>query len=604
MARRDDSAGAAVSVQYRVMAEGDAELAGTDRVPVLAGVVVVMAMGLAGVGCGDGEEGSYIEPVPVAGEIGLPRGNPPYFPDERARPPSDLDWERCALFSGGLDVGAECATVAVPLRWAEPDGETIELFVKRYRATSEPRGQLWLLAGGPGGSGAEFDFQVFDEPIQDFYPSFGEMAPDLEIYLLDHRGTGRSSRLGCPSGEDPAGVSGRYVAEEEWADCLTEVEGEWGPRLAGFTITEAATDLGMLVDRTRHGDEPVFVYGVSYGTLWAQRYLHVFPRQASGVVLDSICSPGECELTFGYDDGFDEVGNAILDLCGADADCRAGFDDGNVGAALDAVIAGTLDGNCDAVGLDLDPADVRLVLGLMLRSWPLRDLVPATIARLRECDAEALARLFSVLVPSGESPADALFSSFLNHHIGLSELTRVPPPTADEVEAHVNSLRFSLDAGLDFVHRIEAGWPTYPHDEFTGQLATSDVPMLMMNGTLDPQTPLSVAETTGNHFDGAHQTFVVVPYATHSVLNQSPIELESDRTVLTCGQLLLEQFLADPLQPIDTGCTDEVMAPDFVNQRRSEALFGVADPFASDPAATDRMRSRVVVPRPLRRDLN
>ncbi len=561
----------------------------------------VLGVGLAALGCGDGEEGAYIEPRPISGEALPPRGDPPFYPDERPPPSDDLEWTRCPLFSGGLDRAAECATVSVPVHWSEPQGGELDLFVKRYRATTSPRGQLWLLAGGPGGSGAEFEFQIFDEPIQDFYPSFGEIAPDLEIYLLDHRGTGRSSRLGCSSGEDAEGIAGRNVVEDEWPDCIDELESEWGEDLDGFTITEAATDLGMLIERTRRNDEPVFVYGVSYGTLWAQRYLHVFPDQPSGVILDSICSPGDCELTFGYDDGFDGVGNALLELCEAEDDCRAGFGREGVAATLDRVLADADAGACADVGLEIDPEDIRIVLGLMLRSWPLRDLVPATIARFRACDGDAIARLFALLLPAEDTPEDLLFSGILNRHIGLSELTRMPLPTADEVAAHVESLRFSLDAGPEFVQLADLGWPTYPHDAYTGELPTTDVPMLMMNGTLDPQTPLAVAERTGRHFNGDNQTFVVVPFATHSVLDQSPIERETDGTILTCGQLLVEQFLADPRASIDTSCTDDVMSPDFTNPALSEALFGLTDPFAFDAPTRSPERQRVVAPRQQRR---
>ena len=112
---------------------------------------------------------------------------------------------------------------------------TIGLFVKRFRGapSSGPRKQLWLLQGGPGFSGADF------EP---FVRAFTSEVTNLDVYLPDHRGTGRSSRLGCPQ-EDPSSPGGFSITPAEWPACLASVKAQWGPRLNGFTTTDAARDL-------------------------------------------------------------------------------------------------------------------------------------------------------------------------------------------------------------------------------------------------------------------------------------------------------------------------------------------------------------------------
>src|SRR6185436_17831261 len=52
---------------------------------------------------------------------------------------------------------SQCAQVSVPLDWATPSGQTIPVFISRMPARTVPaRGQLWLLDGGPGGSGEDF----------------------------------------------------------------------------------------------------------------------------------------------------------------------------------------------------------------------------------------------------------------------------------------------------------------------------------------------------------------------------------------------------------------------------------------------------------------
>ena len=77
-------------------------------------------------------------------------------------------------------------------------------------------------------------------------------------------------------------IAGRRPAEREHEgfgrhalDRLDEKQSQW-------------RDLAAVLERTRKPGQRSFVYGVSYGTYWAQRYLHVAPTQAAGVILDSI----------------------------------------------------------------------------------------------------------------------------------------------------------------------------------------------------------------------------------------------------------------------------------------------------------------------------
>ncbi|MBU1069229.1 lysophospholipase [Myxococcota bacterium] len=134
-----------------------------------------------------------------------------------------------------------------------------------------------------------------------------------------------------------------------------------------FNTTQAARDLAAVIDRTRENGVPVIVYGVSYGTYWALRYLRLYPTHSDGVILDSICAPGHCTLDE-YDRNFDENGMMVMDACLSDATCGAKLSTidadpwtavGNVFAKMD---AGTL---CDGEYPFLDRPLVRQVLAMM-----------------------------------------------------------------------------------------------------------------------------------------------------------------------------------------------------------------------------------------------
>ncbi|MEQ1568670.1 MAG: hypothetical protein ABMA64_23730 [Myxococcota bacterium] len=129
-----------------------------------------------------------------------------------------VGWERCPLQVDGKGPPTQCATVDVPLWPDEPDGPTIELFAQRHLARGGGDRVLWLLPGGPGQTGA-----VYESFVEDL----DHALPHTDLYLFEHRGVGRSTRLGCPDQEDPASDGGIDVTGDEWPACLDR------PRCAG-----------------------------------------------------------------------------------------------------------------------------------------------------------------------------------------------------------------------------------------------------------------------------------------------------------------------------------------------------------------------------------
>src|SRR5690349_13608833 len=67
-----------------------------------------------------------------------------------ARPPH-LHWTKCE--GTGLDPRQQCATIEVPMDYADPHGEKITLAFSRIPAENPRtrRGALFLIPGGPGG---------------------------------------------------------------------------------------------------------------------------------------------------------------------------------------------------------------------------------------------------------------------------------------------------------------------------------------------------------------------------------------------------------------------------------------------------------------------
>lgn len=491
------------------------------------------------------------------GDLGpiAPDGAP--VPDASGAPP--IAWGECPEF-----FSSECARVELPLDWSEPDGRKIEVLVARRLAADPNAPQVWLLEGGPGASGGDFSRGV----------ELTAERTGMSVYTLDHRGVGHSARLGC---DDPG-----FVPAEDMASCLAAAQQTWGDGLAHFTATAAARDLGALIDRTRAPGQAAFVYGVSYGAYWAMRYLQLFPTQPAGVVLDSIPTPGVESFTR-YDGDYDPVARELMDLCAADELCRSKLGD-DPWLFLERLYDKLDSGYCWRI---LPPPGahrtLRNLLGALLEDWYGRVYALALIYRLDRCseaDQRAITHLYErFFMPDAErSRLRALTSPLLFWHIAFAEFWEEPAPSRAELEARIAPLFFSKDLALG--NPLHDDWPIYPADEYVGGFPDTDVPVLILQGTLDPQTPLEVAAVAAEHFTGPHQTSVIVPGSPHGVAFQSPVRTAGADT---CGLQIIWSFLADPTGTPDTGCLAELAPVPFSFPAETNQLYLGTDDLWENP---------------------
>jgi hypothetical protein len=105
-------------------------------------------------------------------------------------PESSLSWEACDDPSA-LDPALECTTLTVPLDYADPEGDTIDLALIRVPASGKREGAVLTNPGGPGGSG--FDFVANAASTIQF--TLG--LEGFDIVGFDPRGVDRSGGLRC-----------------------------------------------------------------------------------------------------------------------------------------------------------------------------------------------------------------------------------------------------------------------------------------------------------------------------------------------------------------------------------------------------------------------
>lgn len=435
----------------------------------------------------------------------------------------------------------QCATIRMPLDHDAPDGEAIDVFVSR-RGTGTK--QLWLLQGGPGASAESFF------GLHDF---LAMIDPELEVYTIEHRGVGDSTRLGC-SGEADGSPGGSQITPEEWDACRDEVVATWGDRLDHFTATQAAHDLARAIDLTRRPGQQVFVYGGSYGTFWANRYAVLHPDQPDGVILDAPVAPGS-DLS-PYDLQFEPIGRRVFrELCPGATACASHLG-ADPEAFLDRVFASLGAGHCGSLGVDL--ATWKVVFGVFLMDYNLRNWLPALVYRLDRCNAadrEAIATLFSRIFSGGGGLPRT--SHVLQIHQVLSEF--FPRAHVDDapIAAARSTATFFQDALRD-AYAMQDSWPRSPLDPNASAYAPPSVPMLVMAGDLDPAAPpATVGNGYRDHLTGPHQTFVLIPFGAHTVLTSAPVAAGMP----SCSVQLVRAFLADPSATLPVGCAAEVLHP-------------------------------------------
>jgi pimeloyl-ACP methyl ester carboxylesterase len=203
---------------------------------------------------------------------------------------STLSWHACSDSLAGM----QCASLRVPLNYADPGGRTITLALSMVPATapeSQRQGVLLVNPGGPGAPGLSLAGAV----AAGLNP---RVAAEYDIVGFDPRGVGSSvPALSCDprffSGVRPDYVPANAAAEQVLigraktyaADC----QRRFGWLLPYLTTRNVARDLDSI--RRAFGVSKISYYAFSYGTYLGQVYATLFPHGIRRMVLDSTVDP-------------------------------------------------------------------------------------------------------------------------------------------------------------------------------------------------------------------------------------------------------------------------------------------------------------------------
>ena len=292
-----------------------------------AGVLAAVAGVCLGVGAGVVPAAAVpaAGPAPAATKAAVPQGLESFYGQK-------VEWYDCVATAGvekSADrTGFQCAKVTVPLDYSQPDGQTIEIAMKKHLATGSTRqGTLFMNPGGPGGSGVN-DIGVMATT------TFAGVQSAYDIIGFDPRGVGSSTAITCDdgAGQQPAGAAqggmgvddplpGSLIADavgddptpfrdaqdpaadggaegnisfptlideitkdfkQEEANCAAHTKP--AGLLDHVDTVSVARDLDVL--RALSGDQKLNYLGFSYGTYLGAIYADLFPANTGRMVLD------------------------------------------------------------------------------------------------------------------------------------------------------------------------------------------------------------------------------------------------------------------------------------------------------------------------------
>jgi pimeloyl-ACP methyl ester carboxylesterase len=416
--------------------------------------------------------------------------------------PSTLSWEACddpAVIEDEL----ECATLTVPLDYAEPDGDTIDLALVRVPASRSRDGAILTNPGGPGSSG--FDFVAYSGTVLR-----DEMGLDeFDIIGFDPRGVDRSGGLRCLTDAEldasmyldytPDSPEEEDLLDAAPADFATECIDEYDDTLVHYSTANTARDIDAI--RAALGDDQISYLGISYGTYLGGVYATLFPDRVRAMVLDAAFDPigdtvEEAYSTqlVGFENAFDNWAAWCQDT---PAECSFSTDD--VGAAWDELFD-----QLDAEPVEADDGrwaneavmDTATTAALYSEyDWP---LLGTALDQVRTGDPAALFRLADGYVGRAD---DGTYSTEQQSFAIISCASGFTSPTPDDPEALAEELREKAPrfGGLLTVDDLTGDGTgscdtLMPNVEPTEVAYAGEAPIVVVGGTNDPATPIRWAE--------------------------------------------------------------------------------------------------------------
>jgi pimeloyl-ACP methyl ester carboxylesterase len=452
-------------------------------------------------------------------------------------------WESVSCDALGLDPAfndaADCGYLTVPESRASGSDKTIKLAVARVRALGTPVGLPIVFGeGGPGATGflsASPDGIVRRAPI----------LKNHDYVFFSQRGTSKAEpSLQCPDYNavllDDA-VAGK-TPDETRADrkaafqaCIDGFKAA-GVDFSAYNTDENAADVADLVKAL--GYDKVIYEGASYGTWLGQEVAKQYPGILAGLILDGVTPLTPTK----WPDISDYAGlKKVWAACAADKACNEAYPDpdgvltkviADLNAKPQPVVVTLPDGTKKTVQVNGAIAMEALFAGIKPDTVK---TLPSLVYRMKDGD---LQYTLSGLLPGYLLPGDNARAMHFAVNCSDDPVTDADAPKAGVDAPYASLLAREVQEGADACAILAV--PQLP--DTSDQPLTSDIPTLLLQGGLDPATPVAGGDEVAKGLSKV--TNAVIPSGTH-VQGLTP-----------CGVQIIASFANDPSGTPDTSCID------------------------------------------------
>ncbi|MBI9089223.1 MAG: alpha/beta fold hydrolase [Desulfobacterium sp.] len=458
--------------------------------------------------------------------------------------------------SPDLVAGADtvCGFLVVPEDRSDPKSGTIKLHVAILKApaattsasttaAATDTGPLVFLTGGPGTSTkSAFDvFEIYYESgLLDVYRNtFGH---GRDLIILDQRGTNLSEPALYCSEELASlrtlayGMSYREAADLRvltLAACYDRLKAE-GVDLDGFDTNENAADVNALKEALKY--DKVNLFGASYGTRLTMTVMKEFPEIIRSVTIDSILPP-EVNPFEKQPEGTMFALNTFFNACKSDfPDTKSNFY-GIIDRLKTTPVKTT-----SSSGFDVDVSAVKFIAYIVsaIRATPYNAALPKTIMEMFQNEsylavADSWIGIVDFFFTNKEGgsydPSVGMFESITASSDGyFTSQQRI----FDNIEFFMADESIQEWAQVEFYYwypSTQGLWQVEPVPADFQYPVISDIPTLMLVGTLDAGTPSIFSEPSARYLSNSFYMKILAGHAT---------------AFLPCVATMLDNFIINP----------------------------------------------------------
>lgn len=448
-------------------------------------------------------------------------------------------------------VDYDCGYVTVPEFHSEQTGNTISLGVVRLLTSAdEPAEPIFVGAGGPGGTVIPWAKLNAEAVAADSTFPIAQMLDSRDVVYFAQRGTEFSEpHLNCPEVEtlqsDDALFGVRTYAElkDEYTELLLQCHARYieeGINFAAYNSIESAADIDTIREVLDY--DQIVYYGESYGTLLGQHLMRDFPDILTAVILDGnvpISSPSWLDV---FDLTYQNALDQLVQQCAADPTCNTAFPEFEEDLQT---FFQQLQEEPFVLPLEVDGETLEVTLSELQIADSIFNSLYASFSRGVIPLGVDAALNGELSIMSLGSLVNVKFSGGMMHY---AVVCAEDPPIEEEIDPSVTYSIIPVYAEYqirEYIAVCEAmNVPLLPAE--TDDIVATDLPVLMLSGTLDPVTPSFISDEVLAALPNSYS--IEFPYGAHVQTNISN----------ACTWGIIAQFIDDPTTAPDASCVADL----------------------------------------------